>query len=299
MKVRVDFLKQSRILMTLSLILCMIGGIFISHSGFNYGVDFAGGIEMQIRFNEPINIERIREVAGKKSLVQSFGNDKEFLLRVEAMEGKTEKETNQMQDAYIKTLSSEFQNKFQKEGLKILRVDSVGSQIGSELKKNGLLAIFYCLLLILIYVGLRFDYIYSPPAVICLFHDTLITLGIFSVLQREVNVQTLAAILTIIGYSLNDTIVTFDRVRENIDLYKKESFYKVVNISLGDVLSRTLLTSVTTLIAVGAMYFFARGVIRDFAFTLGLGVVVGTYSSIYIAAPLLLLLEKLSRQRAG
>ena len=179
----------------------------------------------------------------------------------------------------------------------IRRVDSVGPQIGSELKRNGVLAAFYCLLMILIYVGLRFDYKYAPGAVFCLFHDAIITLGIFSLFGREVNVQTLAAILTIIGYSLNDTIVNFDRVRENVTVYRDHNFYTVMNRSLNDVLSRTLLTSVTTLLAVAAMYFLAGGVIRDFAFTLGIGIIVGTYSSIYVASPITLVMDRIQRNR--
>ena len=148
---------------------------------------------------------------------------------------------------------------FLSQGVEIRRVDSVGPQIGAELRKQGMLAVFYSLILILIYLVLRFDYRYAPSAVICLFHDAVITMWIFTVFDLVVNVQTLAALLAIIGYSLNDTIVTFDRIRENVDYFnKKESFLKICNRSINDVLSRTLLTSFTTMIAVGAMWFLFR-----------------------------------------
>ena len=162
-------------------------------------------------------------------------------------------------------------------------------------KKNGLLAVLYSLIIILIYVGIRFDFQYAPPAVICLFHDAIITLGIFALLAREVNVQTLAAVLTIIGYSLNDTIVTFDRIRENVKAYRDMTFRDIINKSLNDVLSRTMLTSITTMLAVLAMLVFASGVIRDFAFTLAIGVVVGTYSSVFIASPLVLAFDRMKK----
>jgi len=166
-------------------------------------------------------------------------------------------------------------------------VDSVGPQIGSELRKKGILAVFYSLIMILIYLAIRFDYKFAPAAVICLFHDAILTMWVFALFDLAVSVQTLAALLAIIGYSLNDTIVTFDRIRENGEYFgKKESFFMLCNRSINDVLSRTLLTSITTMMAIGVMWFYTDGVIKDFAFTLGVGVVIGTYSSIYVATPL-------------
>ena len=192
---------------------------------------------------------------------------------------------------FSSSIASKIKNRFS--GAQIRRIDSVGPQIGNELKRKGILAICYSLLLILIYLGLRFDYKYAPSAVFCLFHDSILTMAIFSLLGKEVNVQTLASVLAIIGYSLNDTIVTFDRIRENTALFfKKESFKEICNRSLNDVFSRTLLTSITTLLAVSAMWFLTSGVIKDFAFTLGIGVVIGTYSSIYVAAPLVVFLNR-------
>ena len=152
--------------------------------------------------------------------------------------------------------------------------------------------------MILIYVGLRFDYKYAPAAVLCLFHDAIVVLGVFSLIGHEVNVTILAAILTIIGYSLNDTIVNFDRIRENEEVFKGKALDLIVNRSINDVLSRTILTSLTTMLAVLSLYFLAGGVITDFALALGIGVVVGTYSSIYVASPIVLLVQKFMDKKA-
>ncbi len=292
-----DFLSKAKLFGIASTVVVALALFLIFTKGFNYGIDFSGGTEVQIQFNSEVSPERVRAVTEKlgfkKATVQSFGEANEFLIRLASVKGKTDKETNEMLNTMIATVTNGFKNTFKDSGVTIRRVDSVGPQIGSELKRNGLLATFYALLIILIYVGLRFDYKYAPGAVICLFHDAIITMGIFALFQREVNVQTMAAILTIIGYSLNDTIVTFDRIRENVKVYRDGAFKAVINRSLNDVLSRTLLTSITTLLAVAAMYIFATGVIKDFAFTLGIGVIVGTYSSIYIASPLVLFVDKL------
>ena len=297
-----DFLSVSKIWGTLSLIAVFLFFITITLKGFVYGIDFAGGTEVQVQFNKNVEAGQVRnfteKMGYKGALVQSIGEDNEFLIRLESVQGKTEKETNKLLNAMIQNITEGLSGTFQKEEATIRRVSSVGPQIGSELKRNGLLAAFYSLLMILIYVGLRFDYKYAPGAVICLFHDALITLGIFSLFGREVNVQTMAAILTIIGYSLNDTIVTFDRIRENSPLYRDQTFNFIINKSLNDVLSRTLLTSITTMLSVAAMYFIAGGVIKDFAFTLGIGVVIGTYSSIFVASPLVLLVDRLQSKTA-
>ena len=287
-----NFLGPARLLTPLSIFLSFAALVTISQFGFSYGIDFAGGNEVQIRFQQDITASEIREILSKQNItnpsVQKFGSEKEFLIRVEA--AQNEEENNKRLDH----LTSALKDHFQEQGAEIRRVDSVGPQIGKELRRNGILALIYSLLMILIYLGLRFDTKYAPAAVFCLFHDAMITMSLFSIFKLEVNVQTLAAILAIIGYSLNDTIVTFDRIRENYQISgKKKSFFDICNQSLNEVLSRTLLTSFTTLLAILAMYIFADGVIRDFAFTLILGVFIGTYSSIYIATPLLLFMNKL------
>ncbi|MBT4761700.1 MAG: protein translocase subunit SecF [Bdellovibrionaceae bacterium] len=295
-----DFLSKAGMYMAISSVIVLVSlGVMFS-KGFSYGIDFSGGTEIQVKFEQEMQTSIIRDYINKlgynSASVQNFGEGNEFLIRMGSLKGKTEKETNYLLNTMIKKVSNGITDSYKTEGALIRRVDSVGPQIGSELKRNGLLAAFYSFLMILIYVGLRFDYKYAPGAVICLVHDALITLGIFSLFQREVNVQTMAAILTIIGYSLNDTIVTFDRIRENVTLYKGKTFKFIINKSLNDVLSRTMLTSVTTLLAVLVMYFMAGGVISDFAFTLAIGVVVGTYSSIFVASPLVLMFDRIQNK---
>ena len=282
---KINFLKPARILTPLSVILSFLGLGSVIVLGFTYGIDFSGGTEIQIRFQTEIQTEEIRtslEAIGIKSpFVQKFGEDHQFLIRIDSED--KEEENNKKLDNLIQTLKKTFEN------MEIRRVDSVGPQIGQELRRNGILALIYSLLMILIYLGLRFDNKYAPSAVFCLFHDAIITMSLFSIFQWELSVQTIAAVLAIIGYSLNDTIVTFDRIRENFEnLGSKKSFFDICNQSLNEVLSRTLLTSLTTFLALLAMYSFADGVIKDFAFTLIIGVVIGTYSSIYVATPLLL-----------
>jgi preprotein translocase subunit SecF len=169
----------------------------------------------------------------------------------------------------------------------------VGPQVGAELKRSGVLAVFYCLLVILIYVAMRFDYLYSPGAVICLLHDAVITLAIFVLVGKEVNVPILAAILSLIGFSLNDTIVVFDRIRETEHTYKGHGWAFIINRAINDMLGRTLITSGTVFVSSLCLYIFAGGVVSDIAFAICVGIFFGTYSSIYIAAPLILVMEKL------
>ena len=284
---KMEFVRKAPLFGGVSLVLVLLSLGLIFTKGFNYGIDFSGGTEVQVRFAEAVQADEIRslikDLGLKKASVQEFGEGNEFLIRTETIEGKNQAETTALVNESVKKVTTGLKTKFT--GVELRKVDSVGPQVGAELRSNGLLAIFYSLIMIMIYVGFRFDYQFAPGAVICLFHDAIITLGVFSLLGKEVNVQTLAAILTIIGYSLNDTIVNFDRIRENIPLFKKNALEFVVNRSINDVLSRTILTSVTTLIAVACLYFIGTGVIKDLAFTLAIGVVVGTYSSIYVASP--------------
>ena len=393
---RFDFLSSARLVTTLSLVLSAVALIWIVINGLNYGIDFAGGNEIQIRFKQPPAVEQLRKYVSEKGFnkpsVQLFGDEQnEFLIFIEnisteedskeevksrdidsqgekpagdsgdvaggdgddgdaagsgdnvaggggdANESKLERPTGGDQDTdeskkevsskgsadavdpkmemsstedlnkedtfsgsggAIENLISSFKRDFAGQGVEIRKVDSVGPQIGSELRKKGILAVFYSLIMILVYLAIRFDYKFAPAAVICLFHDTILTMWVFALFDLVVSVQTLAALLAIIGYSLNDTIVTFDRIRENGEYFaKKESFLKLCNRSINDVLSRTLLTSITTMMAIGVMWFYTDGVIKDFAFTLGVGVVIGTYSSIYVATPLVVFISHLEKRR--
>lgn len=296
---RFAFMKVAPFLSLTSLVLVVLScGIILSH-GLKYGIDFAGGTEVQVQFPNTPPIAEIRSflegVVGSV-VVQTLGENNEVLIRMQMAEGATEKEVNEKNNERIQAVTTGLTKQFSLGGDSIRRVDAVGPQVGAELKTKGLLAIVYSLIMILIYVGLRFDFRYAPGAVICLFHDAIITLAIFSVLDKEVNVQILAAVLTIIGYSLNDTIINFDRIRENEHVFKGKDLTFIINRSVNDVLSRTVLTSLTTLLAVVALFWFAGGVIEDIAFAMGIGVVVGTYSSIYVASPLVILTEKLAKQ---
>ncbi|MCB0341572.1 MAG: protein translocase subunit SecF [Pseudobdellovibrionaceae bacterium] len=299
---RYDFMGKAPLFAMVSLVAMVASAVAIGVYGFNYGIDFSGGTEIQVQFNQQVPTSRVRafaeNIGSKNASVQALQETNEFLIRVENKQGLSEKETNTMINEMISGVTASLAKEFPQEEPAVRRVDSVGPQVGSELKRNSILAAFYSLLMILIYIGLRFDYKYAPGAVISLFHDAMITLGVFAVTGHEVNIQTMAAILTIIGYSLNDTIVTYDRIRENIHVYRDENFRFVVNRSINDVLSRTILTSLTTLLAVAAMYFLAGGVIKDFAFTLGIGVIVGTYSSIYIASPLVMVADQIMSKKA-
>lgn len=296
---KIDFLGKNSLFASISVIAVLASLALLFVNGLNYGIDFAGGTEIQLKFNNTINVAEVREFTSKIGLnqaqVQSFGDANEFLVRFQTTEGKTDKERNDASSAMISKFQNSLKDSFTANPAEIRRVDSVGPQVGNQLKTNGLFAVFYSLLLILIYVGLRFDYEFAPGAVIALFHDSIITLGIFSLLGKEVNIQILAAILTIIGYSLNDTIVNYDRIRENLSRHKGNPLGDIINLSVNEVLSRTILTSVTTLIAVVALYIFAGGVISDFAFTLGIGIIVGTYSSIYVASPLVLMFSRFKK----
>ncbi len=296
---RFAFMKVAPAFSIVSLVLIVLCAGIILSNGFKYGIDFAGGTEVQVQFASKPPVGEIRnflESLVGSVMVQTLGENNEVLIRMKMAEGADEKEVNEKNNERIASVTTGLIDNFSLSQESIRRVDSVGPQIGAELKTKGLLAVIYSLIMILIYVGLRFDYKYAPGAVICLFHDAIITLGIFSLLGKEVNVQILAAILTIIGYSLNDTIVNFDRIRENEHVFKGKDLPFIINRSVNDVLSRTVLTSVTTLLAVIALYAFAGGVIEDLAFTLGIGVVVGTYSSIYVASPLVILTDRLGKQ---
>lgn len=294
--VNIDFVKAIGIWAVISGGLTLVSLILIFTKGLNYGIDFSGGTEVQVRFAQPVMPETVRaftEAEGfKDAIVQQFGTgeSREYLIRLQAKGGATDKETNDNLKATMARIQDGIKTKWA--DAEIRRVDTVGPQVGNQLKRNGILAVFYSLLCILIYIGLRFDYKFAPGAVICLFHDSVVTLGVFSFLGKEVNVQIMAAVLTIIGYSLNDTIVVYDRIRENITKYKGRPLGEIINKSINDTLNRTILTSLTVFLATLSLYLYAGGVIEEFAFAMLIGIVLGTYSSIYVASPFILLLDK-------
>lgn len=298
---RYDFIGLAKVFVPISIALVAFSVIYLTLFDLRYGVDFAGGTEVQVRFTQPQDASNVRgfmkDLGYGNASVQSIEGGGEYLIRLDPIKASTEKESNQLLNETIKKITEGLSTQFSAQGASIERVDTVGPQVGTELKRNGVLAAFYALLMILIYIGLRFDYKYAPGAVFCLFHDSLVILGLYGIFQWEMNVQIMAAILTIIGYSLNDTIIVFDRIRENEKIYRDQSFREICNRSLNDVLVRSILTSVTTFISVAIMWAMAGGVIQDFAKTMAIGIIVGTYSTIYVATPLVILVDNLEKSK--
>ena len=298
---RFDFIKNTKIFVIFSVIAMLASMGYLIFGELNYGIDFAGGTEVQVQFEKPVETSQVRafldEVGIEGPEILKFGEDSEFLIRFQAEEKASTQETNEILASTVKTITEGLKSKFASEGPSVERVDSVGPQVGSQLKKNSLLAVFYSLLLILIYVGLRFDYIYAPGAVVCLFHDAIVTMGVLILMGKEINVQIMAAILTIIGYSLNDTIVIFDRIRENRGIYPEKSFPWIINKAMNEMLARTITTSATTLACILCLYIFADGVIKDFAFAMSIGIIAGSYSTIYVASPVIIAGDMLEKRR--
>lgn len=299
---RFDFLGIAKYITIFSVLATIAAGVIVIVHGLNYGVDFSGGIEMQVQFNKDMDPHRVREFMTREGFphanVQALGGNREILLRVEGETDKSDDEQNAYIQKTVAKIKEGLARDFKEDGAEIRQVNTVGPQVGAELRRNGMLAGFYALLLILIYVGLRFDYRYSPGAVFCLFHDAVITMGIYSIMGWEFSVSTMAAILTIIGYSLNDTVVIFDRIRENLTIHRGKELYWISNRSINETLSRTILTYVCTYLTVLAMLFFADGVIHDFARAMAIGMALGAYSTVYVATPLMLLVDKYQKAKA-
>lgn len=293
---RIDFVGKVGIFGGISLALVVLSLIYLSVKGITYGIDFAGGTEVQVRFSQKVSIDELRTFVEGQKLpnvhLQGFGDQSEYIIRFQAEKGTSDKETNDRQNTIVAALKEGLNSKFQAQVPEIRRVDSVGPQVGAELKRSGFLAVFYCLLIILIYVALRFDYKYAPGAVLCLFHDAVITLAIFVAVGKEVNIPILAAVLTLIGYSLNDTIVVFDRIRETEHELGSKGTRFVINRAINDMIERTIITSGTTFVCALFLFLLAGGTVSDIAFAMCIGIFFGTYSSIYVAAPFALLMEK-------
>lgn len=359
-----DFVGGRKIWGTISLTGVVIAIILIAVMGLNYGIDFAGGTEMQIKFTKKVSTGDLRkaliEMGFKKQIVVSMDSEAgfEYLLRVERFSALSEEQTANMEKIFndtfgpnltgfhfnqesgekmeiqfknpvqtsqieealkknnlknfniltigregdnkyrigletlAKVLVEDLGKKYEDDDIKILGVEAVGSQIGERLRTDGLLAIIYAIIGILIYVAFRFDTRFAPGAVIALVHDALITTGVFALFQFEVNMTVLAAILTVVGYSINDTIVVFDRIRENLLRYPEADTGKIINRSVNETLSRTILTSTTTLLVTIVLLIFGGYTLFGFAFALSFGVLIGTYSSIYVASPLIIVLEE-------
>ena len=280
----VDFMRWSKFAFIFSLIMIMGSIATISTKGLNWGLDFTGGTLIEVSFKEPANLPLIRESLEKKgfgdAVVQNFGTARDVMVRLQPREGvKGEVLGNQILDALKEGTA---------QSVEMRRIEFVGPNVGDELAEAGGMAILIALLCILLYVSLRFEWRLAAGAVLSLAHDIIITVGIFSVLQVEVDLTIVAALLTVVGYSLNDTIVVFDRIRENFRKMRKGTPAEIMNCSISQTLSRTLITSGTTLFVVIALFAQGGSMIHGFALALLIGITIGTYSSIYVASALAL-----------
>ena len=276
-----NFMGRIKAAVTFSVVLILIGlGSVAVSGGLKFGIDFAGGTLIQLQFKSPPDIEVIRDglktIGLGESTIQEFGSKKDILIRVQRSEEKLE--------AVGSIVRKSLMGKFNVDEITVERVEMVGPKVGRDLREKALLSILYAIIGIVIYISWRFELQYAIAAIIALVHDVLVTIGAFSIFDKEFTLVIVAAFLTIIGYSLNDTIVVFDRIRENLRRKGKSSISEIINTSINQTLSRTLLTSGTTLLVVIALFFFGGEIIHDFSFALLVGVFIGTYSSIFIAS---------------
>ena len=286
-KPNIPFNKFYKRFNILSLSLIIISLILLIFKGLNYGVDFKGGTLIELKTTDKsIKITNIRDSLNQINLgdvsVKKFGTDDDYLIKFEKKKFNDPNFISEIK----KKLSTSLGNNFE-----FRRVENVGPKVSSELLKSGIIAIALSLVAMLIYIWIRFEWQFSLGAIIALFHDVLITLGIFSLFSLEINLSIVAAVLTIVGYSMNDTVVIFDRVRENLKKYSDIKIFELTNISINETLSRTIITSVTTLLALFSIFFFGGEILKGFSLAMILGVFFGTYSSIYIANPILVFLQ--------
>ena len=278
-----DFMGWSRAAMVFSGLLLALSIGSLGMQGLNLGVDFEGGTLVEVGYPQPVELELVRRTLQAHGFdgatVQHFGSSKEVLVRV----APDDRPQSELSNRVLAALQGDQTVQFR-------RVEFVGPQVGEELRDDGGLAMLYALILILIYVALRFEYRFSFGAILALVHDVIITIGFFSLTRIEFDLTVLAAILAVIGYSLNDTIVVYDRVRENFRQLRRHDSAEILNVSINQTLARTLMTSLTTLLVLMALYFFGGEVIHAFSTALIIGVLIGTYSSIYVAGSSLLAL---------
>ena len=270
----------------ISIVLIVVSLGLLFFKGLNYGIDFKGGTLIELRSTDnKINVSSLRDSLSQMNLgdvsVKKFGNDQDYLIKFEINDAK-----NDVIENIKNNLENSYGNNFN-----FRRVENVGPKVSSELLRSGIIAISLSLAVMLIYIWIRFEWQFSLGAIVALFHDVIVTLGMFSLFSLEINLSIIAAVLTIVGYSMNDTVVIFDRVRENLRKYSDIKIFELTNISINETLSRTLLTSITTLLALLAIYIFGGEILRGFSFAMILGVIFGTYSSIYIANTVLVRLN--------
>ncbi len=285
--VKINFNKYFKLFNIFSIGLIILSIILLIFKGLNFGVDFKGGTLIELRATDSqIKISQIRQSFLNMDLgdvsVKEFGKNNDFLIKFEK---KDENNAN-----FIGTIKNDL-SKSLGSGFTFRRVENVGPKVSAELLKSGVMAIVLALAAMLIYIWIRFEWQFSLGAIFALFHDVILTLGIFSLFSLEINLSIVAAVLTIVGYSMNDTVVIFDRVRENLKKFSDIKIFDLTNISINETLSRTIITSATTLLALFSIYIFGGEILKGFSLAMILGVIFGTYSSIYIANPILILLR--------
>ena len=282
----INFVSKFKKANVISITIFVLSILFISFKGLNYGIDFKGGTLIELRTDTSISASSIRESLKSMELgdvnVKNFGKDGDYLVKVEQKNTNNSNLIPQIKKTLSDNLNAD---------IDFRRVENVGPKVSSELLESSVIAISLALAAMLFYIWVRFEWQFSVGSIIALFHDVVITLGIFSVLSLEINLSIIAAVLTIVGYSMNDTVVIYDRIRENLFKYTKISISDVSNLSINETLARTIITSVTTLLALFSIYILGGEILRGFSFAMILGVIIGTYSSIFVASPILKFLK--------
>ena len=278
----INFVSQFKKANIISIILFALSIILFFFKGLKYGIDFKGGTLIELRTEKSIKASSIRDTLSSMNLgdvnVKKFGKDGDYLIKVEQKESNNNKLIPEIKKKLTDNLNAE---------IDFRRVENVGPKVSAELLESSIIAISLALAAMLFYIWIRFEWQFSVGSIIALFHDVVITLGIFSLLSLEINLSIIAAVLTIVGYSMNDTVVIYDRIRENLFKYTKISISDIANLSINETLARTIITSVTTLLALVSIYTLGGEILRGFSFAMILGVIIGTYSSIFVASPIL------------
>ena len=281
----IKFIKLKLVSFSISAILSVASILAVIFIGLNLGIDFKGGILLEVRTSSNISIAKIRNEISNLNIgeisIQEFGQDSDYLIRVERQEG-----SDNAQQIAVEAIKASLNKAFSKD-IEYRRLEYVGPTVSKDLVSDGIMAIIFAIIAMLAYIWFRFELPFALGAIVALVHDITLTMGLFAILGLEFNLATVAAILLIIGYSMNDTVVVYDRIRENLRKFKKMNLNDLLDKSINETLSRTINTTVTTILALGALYLFGGQIIADFAFAMLWGIVVGTYSSIFIASTIL------------
>src|SRR5262245_56456975 len=291
--IKIDWLGKRKLFFAISVGLLLLGmASLLKQRTFRYGVDFKGGTSVTVRFHEHVPVDQIRKLMPNGSEIQELAGTNDVVIDFESPTQNAE--ATQGREVIDQALNTNFKGKFD-----ILNAESVGPKVGTDLRRDAVLATLYALAGILVYIAFRFEWVYGAAAVFAVFHDTLVTLGFFSLFQREINLTVIAALLTLVGYSVNDTIVVFDRIRENLKVRRRDDLESIMNDSINQTLSRTILTSGLTFLTVLALFLFGGEIINNFAFAMVVGIIIGTYSSIAVASPLVLIYSRMRNRLAA